>query len=217
LKAWLPEHAISGVDLVVDGHPLRLFHFAGSAEGEDWALCNAHSIGNGCLAAGSFPDRLYSDQTHELPLADDQIEWAPVIESGALDQVLESARQQCSDQHSTSARLGEVVERFQKAGYPVTRMRYLLSGELVTPAEVGFSLVLGEDPWLLLRFPSRQAADQEAQARGHCIQAGKYLLWSDPPKMYGAWLTRTRPDDRIAWSEALEDEKFIALVEDSFD
>lgn len=215
LKAWRPERAIAGVDLVVDGHPLRLFHFAGSGEGEDWALCNAHSAGSGCLAVGSFPDRVYSDQAHEIPLADDQIEWAPMIESGAMHKVLESARQQCTDSHSTSTRLGEAVERFQKAGYPVTHMRYLLSAELVTPAEVGFSLVIGEDPWQLFRFPSREAAAEEAQSRGHSIQAGKFVLWSDPP-MYGAWLTKTRPDDRIAWSEALEDETFIALFEEIF-
>ena len=215
LKAWLPERALAGVDLVVDGHPLRLFHFAGSGEGEDWALCNAHTSGSGCLGAGSFPDRCYSDQAHEIPLEDDQIEWAPMIASGAMHAILESARQQCSNQHPASTKLGEVFERFQEAGHPVSQMRFLLSSELVTPAEVGFALVIGEDPWQLFRFPSREAAAAEAQSRGHAIQAGNYVLWSDPP-MYGAWLTKTRPDDRIAWSKALEDEGFVALVKEIF-
>ena len=216
LKAWLPERAVSGVELVVDGHPLRLFHFAGSGEGEDWALSNVHGTGSGCLAAGSFPDQLYSDQAHEIHLPDDEIEWAPMIEDGTVHTILESARQQCSDPHPTSTRLEKAAQRFQEAGYPVSQMRYLLSAELVTPAEVGFSLVVGEDPWQLFRFPSQEAAAREAQSRGHSIQAGSYLLWSDPPKMYGAWLTKTRPDDQIAWSKALEDKTFVALVKEVF-
>jgi hypothetical protein len=34
--------------------------------------------------------------------------------------------------------------------------------------------------------------------------------------MYGAWLTKTRPDDRIAWSKALDNETFVALVREIF-
>jgi len=68
----------------------------------------------------------------------------------------------------------------------------------------------------LFRFPSQKAAAREARSRGHSIQAGNYVLWSDPPKMYGAWLTKTRPDDRIAWSKALDNETFVALVREIF-
>jgi hypothetical protein len=66
---------------------------------------------------------------------------------------------------------------------------------------------------MLLRFPSRELAAQEAKRRGHCIQGGIFVLWSDPPGMYVQWLTFTRPDEEISWSQALEDEAFRTLIE----
>jgi hypothetical protein len=73
--------------------------------------------------------------------------------------------------------------------------------------------MIGRDRWKLLRFPSRELAAQEAKRRGHCIQGGIFVLWSDPPGMYVQWLTFTRPDEEISWSEALEDEAFRTLIE----
>ena len=73
--------------------------------------------------------------------------------------------------------------------------------------------MIGRDRWMLLRFPSRELAAQEARKRGHCIQGGTFVLWSDPPGMYVQWLTFTRPDEEISWSQALEDEAFRTLIE----
>ncbi|MCZ6769692.1 MAG: hypothetical protein O7D93_10635, partial [Acidobacteria bacterium] len=106
------------------------------------------------------------------------------------------------------------VEHLEAAGHRVRQSRYLLSSELTARAEVGFSLMIGRDRWQLLRFPSRNLAAQEAKRRGHCLQSEKFLLWSDPPGMYVQWLTFTRPDEEISWSEALEDEAFRTLIEE---
>ncbi len=73
--------------------------------------------------------------------------------------------------------------------------------------------MIGRDRWQLLRFPSRELAAQEVKRRGHCIQTGKFLLWSDPPGMYVQWLTLTRPDHEISWSQALQDEAFRTVIE----
>ncbi len=67
---------------------------------------------------------------------------------------------------------------------------------------------------MLLRFPSRELAAQEAKRRGHCIQGEKFVLWSDPPGMYVQWLTFTRPVEEISWSQALEDDTFRTLIEE---
>ena len=213
MKAWLPERADSGVEIVIKGHPLHLFHFKGASEGEDWAFCRTHSVGRGCLAATSFPDTLYSDPAHQERLPEDQIQWSPLIENGEITESLEQARGRCSVDHPTFPKLGEFVEHLEAAGHRIRQRRYLLSSEITAQAEVGFSLMIGRDRWMLLRFPSRELAAQESERRGHCIQAGKFLLWSDPPGMYVQRLTFTRPDEEISWSEALEDEAFRTLIE----
>ena len=101
----------------------------------------------------------------------------------------------------------------EAAGHRVRQSRYLLSSEVTARAEVGFSLMIGRDRWMLLRFSSRELAAQEAKRREHCIQGGPFVLWSDPPGMYVQWLTFTRPDEEISWSQALEDEAFRTLIE----
>jgi hypothetical protein len=201
------------VEIVIEGHPLRLFHFSGAGEGEDWAFCRKHSTGSGCLAAASFPANLYSDAAHQERLPEDQIQWSPLIENGEIAGILEAASSNCSLDHPSFPKLGEFFEHLEAEGHRVRQSRYLLSSEITARAEVGFSLMIGRDRWQLLRFPSPELAAQEAKRRGHCIQGGRFLLWSDPPGMYVQWLTFNRPDEEIAWSEALEDEAFRYIIE----
>lgn len=213
-KAWLPESAISGVEVVVDGHPVRLFHFKGASGGEDWALCQRHSVGHGCLAAGSFPERLFSDPAQKQHLPEEEVKWAPIIEDGKMGEILAISGNQCQSPHPSSPGFCSFVEGLRAAGHRVTQMQYLLGHQLPVRAEVGFSLVIGRDRWMLLRFPSEKEAATQAEARGHCIQTDRFLLWSNPPAMYVAFQTITKPDNEVPWSAALEDDAFSALIRD---
>ena len=216
LQAWLPARVSSGVELVVDDHPVRLFHFEGANEGEDWASCSPHSVSRGCLAAASFPETLHSDSAQMVRLPEDQIRWAPIIENGKMREILEKANHHCQVQHPSSITLESVVERLCEAGHRVAQTRYLLGHQLPAGAEVGFSLVIGRDRWQLLRFLTEKEAAVEAASRGHCLQAGRFLLWSDPPAMYQSQLTHTKPDDEIRWSKALTEKDFSSLIQDIF-
>ncbi|MDA2933411.1 hypothetical protein MYX82_03610 [Acidobacteria bacterium AH-259-D05] len=197
---------------MVDGHPVRLFHFQGADEGEDWAFCSKHSVAKGCLAAASFPKKLYTDSTQMKQLPDDQIQGAPIIENGQMGEILEKARQDCQVQHLSCVTLETIVERLRKAGHQVAQVSYLLGHQLPIGAEVGFSLRIGKDRWQLLRFPSKKEAGTEAANRGHCVQGDRFVFWSDPPPMYQAFLTHTKPDEEIPWSKCLEDEAFCTLI-----
>jgi hypothetical protein len=216
LQAWLPARASSGVELVVDDHPVQIFHFEGANEGEDWASCSPHSVSKGCLAAASFPETLHSDSAQMVRLPEDQIRWAPIIENGKMRKILEKANHHCQVQHPSSITLESVVEHLRKAGNRVAQTRYLLGHQLPAGAEVGFSLVIGRDRWQLLRFLTEKEAAVEAASRGHCLQAGRFLLWSDPPAMYQAQLTHTKPDDEIRWSALLQNEGFGDLIQGIF-
>ena len=88
MNGWMPAGAVSGVDFLIDSHPVRLFHFGGEKDAEDWALTQKRAVASGCVAAGSFPTIRFEDIAPKMPLPDDQVDWAPAIADERLAKLI---------------------------------------------------------------------------------------------------------------------------------
>ena len=161
-------------------------------------------------------ERLYAEPAHHERLPEDQIQWSPLFENGEIKEILETAPANCKLEHPAAPTSGDFVAHLEAKGHRVRQSGYLLSSEITDWAEVRFSLMIGRDRCdAVARFPSRELAAQEAKRSGHCIQGGTFAA-SDHrslPGLYVQWLTFTRPDEEISWSEALDDEAFRTLIE----
>ena len=188
-----------------------MFHFAGATDAGDWATTQKLAVSSGCLAAISVPD-LYEDPTQRARLAEDQILWAPALNTKEFAAAVNEAQGGCGQTHSDSPALTQFVEILAKGDHKVSQVSPMTEGQLPAAAELGYSLVIDRDRWLLMRFPSASDAADECGRRRHCIHAGRFVLWSDPPGMYRRMQTFTLPDDEVSWSALLDDPGFVSLV-----
>ena len=212
LEAVLPERARSGAELVADGHPLRVFHFESTSDAGDWARCWWKAVSSGCLAVGSFPAARFTDATQDKLLPLDQIGWAPVVTDGRAERILAEVNRGCRETHLESPPLGQLLDRLKAAGMEVSSLEYLFGSQLHPSMEVGFQMDIEGDRWQLVRDPSAEEARRESERRGHCILAGRFVLWSDPSSIYTTYTTITRPDDKVRWSRLLANSEFSSLV-----
>jgi hypothetical protein len=215
LAAWLPPNVPAGVELRVDGHPLRLLHFDGARDAEDWAPTQRRALSGRCLAVASWPTRQFEDQQQKIPIVDEEMEWAPALDDERFTALLAEVAATCEEPHVEAPTIAALAEVLAAAGLRLSRPAPLLEGQLPVGAELGYSLHVERDRWQLLRFADHEAAAAEATRRGHALAAGRFMLWSDPPQMYRERGTTTLPDDEVPWSDLLDEPRLLAALREA--
>jgi hypothetical protein len=79
------------------------------------------------------------------------------------------------------------------------------------PAAIdGYSAEIQGDRFLIYQFHDKKAAAAYVAERHHTVQAGRFVLRSDPPAQYYVTTEQTmdRPIDKVPWSSLLADELF---------
>jgi hypothetical protein len=230
LPSSLPPGVSRGLVTRIGGDPFHALHFATAGDASDYAASRLliprdlmisffpgetssdlrrHAAVAGPVVLESFPDRQYADAASLVRLAEDEIHWSPVLGDPKFKQALAAAP--APPAAGGTPTFADLLAGVERAGYAVRRVKPMLRQWLRATAVSGCSAEIQGDRFLIYKFPDQERALAYREQRHHTVQAGVFVLRSDPPDQYQVASEQTveRPIASVHWSPLLEDEKFV--------
>ena len=229
-----PRRSEASVTVSVDGDRLHLHRFRSQAAAADFdALGGAWSglplrirsregrtrrVGR--IVVESDPRHRYEDPANVVPLPDRVVQWSPLLSSSALHEALGLTGEEpgpideVGDAEEGRPGFLQLMRGFRLWGFEVLHEAFLPPGQLRPGCEDGIALSIEGDWFLLYRFSDPVAASAYASSEPYSMAAGPFVLRSAPSDMYvfpGEVLYAG--DDRIRWSELLQDPTFRAAFQ----
>ena len=218
-----PLQVLRSETVYVDGYRLRLHEFATVKEARDFHAFDASWSGwpmrprshegrtrrVGTVVIESDPERRYVDPANVVPLPDGQIDWAPSLDSPALDTLVPDG-----SEGGDKPGFVDVIRGLRLSGYEVVEVGLLPRGQLNVDMNNAIALTIEAERFLLYRFDSVAAADRYAADGSRAVSAGRYVLRSTPDTMYHHQPTEVLyvGDEAIRWSRLPEDPAFLRAL-----
>jgi hypothetical protein len=207
----------------VDGDPFRLHLFVNALAAEDWVYFHPHSARRGTVVVESFPDEQYTDiATQAVRRPDHVIAWSKLLQSqeflAPLDGVSPGEPEEVGFREIITG-LGDEWDCYAGWQTPMTQDIPLHSPLLTTTGRFpgvtnGVYVTVGpEDPMVIYRFESEDRARHYVETENtHAVAVGRYVFRSIPINMfaYPRFGMYDRPEEKVDWSELLEDEQFLS-------
>ena len=228
LTGSLPPAAHRGLAVRIENDPFLIYHFPDSGRAQDFAGSRLltprdrfnsffagesrsdlqrHATTVGCFVLESNPDRQYSDLAALERLPEGEIQWSPLLGSPEFHHALAAVPTEVAREPA----FGQLFAALDAAGYEAYQVKPMLRQWLPATASDGYSTEIRGDRFLIYRFDHRETAAAYHGERHHTLQAGPFVLRSDPPDQYHVHTEQTydRPIDEVSWSRLLDDSRFI--------
>ena len=233
LPGSLPPAASRGLVTRIAGEPFHALLFASAGDARDYAASRLliprdlmisffpgetssdlrrHAAVAGLFVLESFPDRQYADAESLVRLPEEEIRWSPLLDDPTFRQALAAAP--APPAAAVAPTFGELLSAVEQAGYRVLRVKPMLRQWLRPGAVSGCSAEIEGDRFLIYSFRDRERALAYREERHHTVQAGAFVLRSDPPDQYQVASEQTveRPPASVHWSPLLADAKFLGVL-----
>jgi Protein of unknown function (DUF3179) len=228
LLSSLPPAACRGLDVKIAGDPFLALLFEGSGQARDYVESSRvlpkdlfisffrgeetsdlprHAIAGGSFVLESNPEQ-FSDPESLQPLPEEEIAWSRLLQDARFAVTAETT--------SDGARppFQELFQTLSQAGYPVAKVKPMLRQWLRPQSVAGYAAEIAGDRFLIYQFANPEQATDYAAERHHTVQAGRFVLRSDPLDQYHVYTEQTveRPVRDVAWSELLNAPAFLAAL-----
>jgi hypothetical protein len=223
-----PLESDQGLIVHIGGHRHRLHHFLSVASAEDYMLIHSHSVRRGhvVLESEPEPEKIFKDigmQRERYP--DHEIEWSPLLDDEEFLAELDGIAPGNPEIIPIRGIIDSIVENGEYAVYPgiATPMAedtfnmlplLTLTGRFAG-VEDGMYISIEEDPFVVYRFESAERAEHYVDTEEDMAFAvDRYVFRSIPINMFKLprFAMTDRPQDKVNWSEFLEDDEFKDLV-----
>ena len=211
----VPNGAVRGFHVSVDGDPFDLFLFEHESVAEDYCLCRSHSERCGRLVLESSPARRFRDDLNVHRLSDDEVEWSALLgQERFRDAVRMSGIYLQEGIPYSSPNISALYRTLTESGHDVAIESECPRDALPPGALFGVQWTVDGDPFLAYRFEDSLVASRYAAECGHCVATGSLVLRSNPDVYFipRPLSTMRRPDESIQWSALLNDELFSDQV-----
>lgn len=211
----LPNGAVRGFRIRVDGEPFGLILFADESVARDYGLCQGHSEIAGRLVIESTPARRFKDDLNVQRLADSEVCWSPLLGQERFRSAVQDAALSLPQTAPLAcANITTLCRALSDSPYRITIGAECPRDAIPAGAVFGVECSIKGDSFLIFRFERAEEAFRYAEQSQNCIAAGPLVLKSDPevyviPRPLS---TVKKPDDSIEWSVLLEDLRFKDLV-----
>lgn len=219
-----PREATASLVVMVDGHRLNLHAFGSSPAAADFEAFSGAWSGlplrsrvhatrirrSGTLVLESDPEERFVDPLSLVPLSDEAVQWAPILEE-EIDSMVGAA---FPDAPAPWPGFADVLRTLRLLGYEVLETGFLPPGQLRPGCENGVAATIEGDRFLLYRFESPGAAEEYARSAPSVVTVGAFALRSTPTTMYvhqGSEILYAG-DDAVRWSPLLGSERFLGAV-----
>jgi hypothetical protein len=233
LPGSLPPAARRGLMIRIASEPFLAFSFETPERARDYAESglllpkdrfisffpgeSRSDLVRRAVVAGPFvlesnPDRQFSDPELLRRLPEEEIEWSRLLEDPRLHRAL--AALPAASGSPRDATFRGLFESLRGAGYNVRKVKPMLRQWLRPSSVSGYSAEIAGDHFLLYEFDTGENAAAYHRERHHTVQAGRFVLRSDPPGQYHVFTEQTvdRPIASVPWSKLLEDPRFLAAL-----
>lgn len=233
LPGALPPAAARGLALRIAGDPFLVFSFATFDRARDYLESGLllpkdrfisffpgepmSDVLRRAVAAGRFvlesnPVRQFSDPEllHRQP--EDEIVWSPLLDRPDFYRALAALPAPPDSTRETT--FHGLFRGLRDAGYSVRRVKPMLRQWLRPQAVSGYSAEVAGDRFLVYQFATREQAATYHHERHHTVQAGCFVLRSDPPGQYHVFTEQTvdRPIESVPWSQLLADPQLLETL-----
>jgi hypothetical protein len=210
-RIHLPFGAEAGHVVHLDGDRFFAYQFRTRTEAADHAWVRAHSVRTHHLVLESYPPDQWTDHQQFRRKPDRDIGWSPLLDDDGFVGLVQGAVADTPDTDvaSFAAMLGSLTD----SGYPVTHLDWLHAGQIYPGGEAGVACRIRRQRFLVYRYPDEARAEEFLDRLPAGVSAGPWVLRSDPATAYLAKETITLPPEKVDWSRLLEDDDFLAAVE----
>jgi hypothetical protein len=227
-----PLESDRGLVIDIDGDPFLVHHFKNQTAARDYAhFYNAHDhktcIRSGLYVLQSNPQQYADIALNGARLPDDHIQWSKLVDNEDFNKRVEQYTPE-EDLGEDYAGFGEIVEGLNANGYDCFPGAPELHADItywypwgtytgLRPGEDNWFTVTVEtmDPFEIHRFATIEGAEEFLQTVKHAFRIGRYVFYSTPVNKFILPRFRMvdRPDDRVDWSEFLEDDNFRQVLQ----
>ena len=227
LNVERPLESAQGFVLRVNGDRLKLHRFETPAGGDDYGFFHPHSVRRGLVVVESEPDpqEIFTDiATQRVVQPDEIIPWSSLIDAPAFVAVLEAIAP--SDTPSAGLRgiftgltewdcfPGIAIPMNQ--GVPIFNAMLTTTGRLPGVDNGAYATIGDGDNFVIYRFESPELAERYVtNEEPHAFAAGRYVFRSIPVNKFKfpRFGAVDREPEKVAWSDLIENEDFVADVE----
>lgn len=226
-----PLETDRGLVINIDGDHFRLHHFKNQTAVRDFAHFHNAYQNKTCIKAGHYvlqsnPEQFADIAINGARLPDDQVQWSKLIEDEDFIQRFERSIPE-EDPGEYYPGFGEILEGLNAEGYDCFPGAPELHADITNwspwgtyaglrPGEQNWFTVTIEtmDPFEIHRFETAEGAEEFLQAVKHAFRIDRYVFYSTPVNMFILPRFRMvdRPEEKVDWSEFLEDEKFKLVL-----
>ena len=210
----LPHEATFGICVYSGDDRLHLYAFASAAAAADYValegawfcmpfdakIARKRALRIGHFVVESNPTDQYAEPTQTVRYPDNEIGWAACLQQ----------REEVSQQAEVEGYFMSLIRHLKERRYDVVEAAFLPHSQQRVGTISAIAATIEADRFAIYRCADGAAAAAVAAEVTHAIHEGVWVLRSIPVLMYADphYEMGQLPDDEIAWSPLLQDERF---------